>query len=186
MTRTRVALAVAVSVICVGGASAAIAASVATPPVPSQYKGINDPKLLACQQTHVVCNKGAQSWKEIAALPVSKPAPHGAKIISLARAEYLARHMALGNAAESAAAVLSAPARGLLLSGSQAMGRFHFDRSNFINEGRPVWIITVRATVRTDGVARVWVKHYYSAVIDAITGSLTDDCLGCDWVPPSG
>jgi hypothetical protein len=48
-----------------------------------------------------------------------------------------------------------------------------------------VWIVTQRVDIKTDGVARLELKHYCSAVIDAITGVPTDDCIGCDWVLPA-
>ena len=178
MTRVKLAAVAAVLAVGVSGASIALATTTGakTPKPPPGYKSINDPRLLQCQRTHAVCNPTTQSWKQIEAQAISQPPVPGAPTISMARAESLARHMA--------AAKPAAPVYAARMTGSQAMRRFGFQRNFFVNESRTVWIVTVHTKITPDALVPVAPKHYYSAVIDAATGILTDDCIGCNWVKP--
>jgi hypothetical protein len=103
----------------------------------------------------------------------------GARLISRARAEGFAR-TAIG-------APPAAPTFSRLLAGLEAVKRFG-PRKSTINEARPVWVVTVRAPVRTDGGPGTKSKltHAYSVIIDAATGKGTDDCIGCRWIDGPG
>lgn len=56
------------------------------------------------------------------------------------------------------------------------------------NPDRKVWVATVYAPTLTEGSPAVPPKRVlsYSAVIDAESGQVTDDCKGCDWAKMLG
>jgi hypothetical protein len=143
-------------------------------PVPHGYSGINDPRLLACEHAKRVCNAGAASRKQIMAEPFTQPLPAHALLITKLTAERLAR--------QTVHATPNAPAFAQLMTGSQLERRFGMPRDQVVNEARPVWVVTVRATVVPDSPVPMPAKHFYTAIIDAASGILTDDCLGCDWI----
>ena len=146
--------------------------------VPDGYSGINDPKLLACMRAHAVCNPQAQA--ELKSVPWASPLAAGAPTVGRSQAEQTAR-AAIG-------APAGAAAYSQLMTGSAAVGRFHVDRSTNVEESRPVWIVTIKARVFTDGgpAAAPQAKDSYSAVVDAGSGLVTDDCIGCAWLTASG
>jgi hypothetical protein len=146
--------------------------------VPSGYSGINDPRLLACMRARAVCNPQAEA--ELKAVPWASPLAQGAPTIGRSKAEQTAR-AAIG-------APVSAATYSEFMTGSAAVQKFDVDRSTNVDESRPVWIVTVKARVFTDGgpAAAPQVKGSYSAVIDAGSGLITDDCIGCDWLTASG
>jgi hypothetical protein len=147
-------------------------------PVPAGSTGINDPKLLACTRQKNVCNPAATA--EIRAVPWVSPLPAGASIMSQGAAESLTR--------AAAGAPGNAPTSSRLVTGAQAVAGFGIDRSTNVDESRPVWVVTVRADVLTDGgPAQAPVKKTsYSAIVDAGSGEITDDCIGCAWQATSG
>ena len=153
-------------------------ASPADARVPNGYSGINDPRLLACMRAHAVCNPQAEA--ELKAVPWASPLAAGAPTVGRAKAEQTAR--AAVNAPAGAAAYSQ------LMTGSAAVQRFQLDRSTNVDESRPVWIVTVKARVFTDGGpgAAPQAKDSYSAVVDAGSGLITDDCIGCGWLTASG
>lgn len=79
-----------------------------------------------------------------------------------------------------------APASGVLMTGAQAMALFRIQRSANIDETRMVWVITLKIDLKPDSLVPVPTRHYYSAIIDAASGVLTDDCIGCQWIDPNG
>jgi hypothetical protein len=111
--------------------------------------------------------------------PWSSPLPSGAATMSRADAEQLAR------TAIHAANI--APTFSAMLSGSKAIQKFGIVRSSNTDESRPVWIVTVVSPVNTDGGPGVapQTKKYYSAIVDAGSKQITDDCIGCDWLTVS-
>jgi hypothetical protein len=145
--------------------------------VPSGYSGINDPRLLACMRAQRVCNPQAEA--ELKSVPWASPLAAGAPTVGRSKAEQTAR-AAIG-------APAGAAAYSQLMTGSAAVGRFHVDRSTNVDESRPVWIVTVKARVFTDGgpAAAPQAKDSYSAVLDAGSGLITDDCIGCAWLTAS-
>lgn len=144
---------------------------------PPGYSGINDPALQTCMATQTVCNPNAAP--ELRTLPWSSPLPSGSTISSRAQAEQFVRH-AIG--APDGAKTFSE-----LLKGSSAVQELGIDRNTNTDESRPVWIVTVFADVSTDGglAVKSQVKHVYSAVVDAGSGQITDDCIGCQWLSSS-
>jgi hypothetical protein len=44
-----------------------------------------------------------------------------------------------------------------------------------------VWVVTVHAAVQTEGL-NPRDKDGFSFVIDAFTGKVTDECIGCLWL----
>ncbi len=74
-----------------------------------------------------------------------------------------------------------------LMTGAQADARFEVGRASSYDETRPVWVVTVHASVGTDGGpgARPTRKDVYSIVLDAHTGRITDACTGCAWLTAS-
>jgi hypothetical protein len=146
--------------------------------VPNGYSGINDPRLLACMRARAVCNPQAEA--ELESVPWASPLPAGASTVGRAKAEQNAR-AAIG--APAGAATYSQ-----FMPGAAAVQRFHVDRSTNVDESRPVWIVTVKARVFTDGspAAAPQAKDSYSAIVDAGSGLVTDDCIGCSWLTASG
>jgi hypothetical protein len=146
--------------------------------VPSGYSGINDPNLLACMAKHDVCNPQAEA--ELKSVPWASPLPNGAPTVSRKKAEQNAR-VAIG-------APNNAPTYSEFSTGSAAVGKLGLERSTNVDESRPVWIVTVEARVFTDGGpgAAPQAKNSYSAVVDAGSGLITDDCIGCEWLTASG
>lgn len=55
------------------------------------------------------------------------------------------------------------------------------------NPSRMMWVVTVQAPVLTDGSPSTppELKKSYSAVLDAETGFLVSDCVGCAWLSAS-
>jgi hypothetical protein len=145
--------------------------------VPQGYSGINDPNLQKCMATQTVCNPAA--LPELQGLPWTSPLPAGSTIMSRTQAEQYAR-VAIGAATD-------APTFSELMTGDAAIKQLGVDRLATTNESRPVWIVTVRAPVTTDGGPAVapQVKQFYSAVVDAGSGQITDDCVGCAWLSAS-
>ena len=146
--------------------------------VPPGYSGINDPKLLACMRAHDVCNPQAEA--ELKSVPWASPLPQGAPVVARQKAEQTAR-AAIG-------ATAGASTHSEFMPGFAAVQRFGLDRSTNVDESRPVWIVTVEARVFTDGApgAVPEARNSYSAVVDAGSGLITDDCIGCDWLTASG
>lgn len=145
--------------------------------VPAGYSGINDPRLLACMQRKLVCNRVAAGELRQS---FSRPTVAGATLISRGRAEGEARSMVGASA--------TAPTHSALMTGAQFLAAFRQQRSANIDESRPVWIVTVNAPIparMSDGLQAATSEASYSAVIDAATGILTDDCLGCSWMTVS-
>jgi hypothetical protein len=146
--------------------------------VPSGYSGINDSRLLACMRAQAVCDPQAEA--ELKSAPWASPLPQGAPTIARAKAEQTAR------------GAIDAPADAAtysqFMTGAAADQRFHVDRSTNVDESRPVWIVTVKARVFTDGSPSTapQAKDSYSAVVDAGSGLITDDCIGCAWLTASG
>jgi len=145
--------------------------------VPRPYSGINDPSLQACMAAHQVCN--AAALPELQTLPWSAPLPRGAGIVSRAQAEQFVR------------GAIKAPGTARTFSGLRtgiaAIHEFGINRNATTNETRLVWIVTVYAPVSTDGGpgAAPQLKQSYSAVVDAGSGQITDDCIGCAWLTSS-
>lgn len=112
-------------------------------------------------------------------VPWSSPLPLGAATVSRADAEQLAR------TAIHAANI--APTFSAMMSGSNAIQKFGISRSSKTDESRPVWIVTVVSPINTDGGpgAAPQPKKYYSAIVDAGSKQMTDDCIGCDWLTVS-
>ncbi|MDQ1684829.1 MAG: hypothetical protein QOC82_1566 [Frankiaceae bacterium] len=146
-------------------------------PVPPGYSGINDPDLQACMARHDICNPDATA--ESQTVPWTMPLPAGASIVSRDQAQQFVLK-AIG--APATAQVFSE-----LLSGSVAESQLGIGRSSNVDESRPVWVITVVAPTYTDGgpAAVGEVKPFYSALVDAGSGQITDDCTGCDWLTSS-
>jgi hypothetical protein len=176
----------AVAVVIVGGgiALAAVANGAtdggshpAAVPVPSEYTGMNDPALQTCMATRSVCNPAA--LPELQTLPWTEPLPAAATKVSRAQAERFVRN-AIGASADVTTFSASE-------SGAEAVKQFGIDRNSTTDETRPVWVVTVLADVTTDGgpAAAPQVKHAYSAVVDAGSGQITDDCIGCAWLSAS-
>ena len=80
-----------------------------------------------------------------------------------------------------------APVFSEALSGAEAVQQFGVDRSAVTDESRPVWVVTVLSGVTTDGGPGTppQEKKVYSAVVDAGSGQITDDCIGCAWLSSS-
>lgn len=81
-------------------------------------------------------------------------------------------------------AAATAPAATALMTGTQFLQRYGVGRNTSINESRRVWIVTVQTPMRTDGGPARPGKlfDHVSFVIDAETGTVTDECTGCGWV----
>ncbi|RNL78535.1 hypothetical protein EFL95_05430 [Nocardioides marmorisolisilvae] len=139
--------------------------------MPLGYAGINDPKLLTCMQREVVCNPAADSGDHG---PLSEPADTS-RSVDQAEALAIARKMAGSSAAPGVAEKMS---------GSAAASLAGQSRSPEIDESRPVWVVSLDTNVLTDGSPAAAPRSVpgYSAIIDAVTGEITDECLGCRWI----
>ncbi|MDQ1747463.1 MAG: hypothetical protein QOD07_1726 [Frankiaceae bacterium] len=146
-------------------------------PVPSGYTGINDPSLQACMAAHDVCNP--QAGAELQSVPWATPLPQGASVMTRAQAQQFVLK-ALG--VPSTTQVFSE-----FLSGANVEQQFGISRSTNVDESRPVWVVTVVTPTYTDGGpgAPGQLKPFYSALVDAGSGEITDDCTGCDWLTSS-
>lgn len=146
-------------------------------PAPAGYTGINDPSLHACMAARQQCNP--QGEAELQAVPWSTPLPAGAAQLSRAQAQQFVLQ-AIG-------APVTAQVFSELLTGSQAAQAFGVNRASNVDESRPVWVVTVIAPTTTDGgpAALPAVKPFYSALVDAGSGEITDDCTGCEWLTRS-
>jgi hypothetical protein len=136
-----------------------------------------NPQLSTCLHTEKVCNQAA--WNKLTALPVAQPpAPH-ARLASSASVIAEARSLTRATA--------TAPAATALMTGAQFLQRYGISRNSYINETRPVWIVTVKTPMRTDGGPARAGKLFdqVSFVIDAQTKTITDECIGCAWLPAS-
>lgn len=181
MIKSKIAAVAAAVLVLAGVASTGIgfaaAASHSKPKpayAPPGYSGPSDPKLLACEHAQKVCDPRASSWKVIMAQPFSHPMRAGALVITPVRAVALARSMVRASP--------NAPVSGVMMTGAQAIALFKIDRGANVDESRPVWVITIQMDIKPDSVTPMPVRHYYSAIIDAGSGILTDDCIGCQWV----
>jgi hypothetical protein len=166
-------LAVGIGLIVAGSATAGVLVA----PVPPGFSGINDPNLQACMATKTVCDP--QTLSELQTLPWSSPLAPGTVTISRSAAESLVR-----NAIHASG---TAPVFSAMMSGASAVRLFGVQRNTNTNESRPVWIVTVVSPVRTDGGLAIGpvTMNYYSAVVDAGSGQITDDCIGCDFLTAS-
>ena len=144
--------------------------------VPGRYSGVGDPQLLACMQTHAVCNPAAAG--ELVQV-FSSPLAANAAQMGRTEAEAAARSV-IG-------APPSAPTFSSHMSGSRFLARFSVARSVNVDESRPVWVVTVEAPVPISVMDGILSKPQtaYSAVIDAGSGIITTDCLGCVWLTSS-
>ncbi len=81
----------------------------------------------------------------------------------------------------------SAPTFSQLMTGEQFQTATAEPRSTNVDEGRKVWVVTVSGSFKTDGSPGTAgkEKQFYSAVVDAASGIITDDCVGCGWVTVS-
>ena len=140
-------------------------------PVPLGYTGINDPALIACMQAKKVCNPAAEEVD-----PLSDSAGSGLTIGDASQALALAR--------TSTHAASTAPGGALSMTGTQAQQFTGETRRPTIDESRPVWVVTVATPVWTDGspARPAALKEAYSAIVDAGSGEITDECIGCAWV----
>lgn len=131
-------------------------------------------KLATCLHTEKVCNQSA--WKQLTALPVAQPPAAHARLVT--SASVIARARSLTRAAATA------PAATALMTGTQFQHRYGVSRNAYINETRSVWIVTVKTLMRTDGSPARPGKLFdqVSFAIDAQTGAVTDECIGCAWV----
>ena len=145
--------------------------------VPSGYTGINDTNLQACMDTKTVCNPVTAS--ELAKQQWSHPLAVGTALLTRAAVEGLVKKSL--NASGSPA-VFSAQTTGAEVEAMTGM-----KRSPQIDESRPVWIVTINTPTLTDeGPGRApEIKSSYSAIVDAATGYITDDCIGCSWLSSS-
>lgn len=146
-------------------------------PIPPGYSSINDPNLRSCMEAKQVCNPRA--LPELGSAPWASPLPSGAATMSRADAEQLAR--------TAIHAINAAPVFSVMMSGSDVLQKFGVARSGNTDESRPVWIVTVVSPANTDGGPGVapQTKGYYSAIVDAGSNQITDDCIGCDWLTVS-
>lgn len=144
--------------------------------VPAGYSGLNDPNLVSCMQAHKVCNPAAAEANQG---PESQP-PGTGQPLSRTNAEALAR----GSGLAPSKAVYSR----LFASGDAFERAFNEGRATTYDVSRPVWVITVMRDVMTDGSPGTpgSAKAGYSVVIDALTGRVTDECIGCLWLGSSG
>lgn len=144
--------------------------------VPSGYSGINDKALQACLDSQAVCNPAAKSAnKQVWESPLAA----GQSTLARADIEQLIRkNMGIAS---------STPVFTAEMSGSQAESAVGMSRGKNIDASRPVWIVTVNTPMYTDGGPNAAPKlmHSYSAIIDAASGQVTDDCIGCTWLTSS-
>lgn len=141
--------------------------------VPSPYTGLDDPGLASCIAQEGVCDESAV--QELTGVPEALPAPAGAPVIARGRAESIAR----GNLT-SAAVEYSR----LFTSGKAADDALNIGRASSYDASRAVWVVTVHAAVQTEGL-NPRDKDGLSLVIDAFTGKVTDECIGCLWLTSS-
>jgi hypothetical protein len=141
-------------------------------PVPPGFTGINDPDLRSCMEQKHVCNPNAVGDDQTS---LSQPGSAGTALIGEAEA------MAIARAASGSA---SASGKARRMSGTEAEAFAQQSRSPDIDGARQVWVVSIDATVTTDGSPAQPPKAVdgYSAIMDAITGEITDECLGCFWV----
>lgn len=146
--------------------------------VPPGYTGINDPRLQRCMREHRVCNPDATKGETDGPNgPIHTRLKPGEKILSRAAVVKVAHGDDLQYKAIYTA----------LMTGQQAIDRFHAERSAGIDESRPVWVVTIIDDMWTDGGPGVKPKHFPggSAIVDAVTGEVTDSCTGCLWLTES-
>lgn len=121
----------------------------------------------------------ADATSELRSVPQAAPGPGRGPAITRAGAEQLVLN-AVG-------APEDAPVFSELLSGGEVVRAFGADRSSVTDESRPIWVVTVRSAVTTDGgpAAPPQESKVYSAIVDAGSGQITDDCIGCSWLSSS-
>ena len=109
----------------------------------------------------------------------SSPDQPWAEIVSRKRAEEVVRRAVVARE--------SAPTFSLLMTWSMASSLFNLDRTQTAKATRLIWLVTVKTRVRSDGgpATAPELKRFYSAVVDARTGRITDDCIGCAWLRKS-
>lgn len=145
--------------------------------VPSGYAGINDTRLQACMDTKTVCNPVAAA--ELAKQEWSHPLAAGTALLTRAAVEGLVKKSLNASGSPAVFSVQTTGAEVEVLTGMK--------RSPQIDESRPVWIVTVNTPTATDGGPgrAPEIKSSYSAIVDAATGYITDDCIGCAWLSSS-
>jgi hypothetical protein len=146
-------------------------------PAPTGYSGINDPSLNSCLAAQRQCNP--QAAAELQNNPWSSPLPVGASVMSRLAVEQFVRR--------TIGAASSAPAFSQYLTGAEAIQILDIQRNSNVDESRPIWIVTVNANIETDGspASKPMLEQYYSAIVDAGSGQITDDCIGCRWLTAS-
>jgi hypothetical protein len=104
-----------------------------------------------------------------------------------ARAETVSRKTAEDVVRVAVHAPDTAPTFSALMTWSRAASVFNLDRSHTPHETKLIWIVTVKTRVRTDGgpAAPPDVKRFYSAVVDAGSRRIIDECIGCAWLGKS-
>jgi hypothetical protein len=141
--------------------------------VPVGYSGLNDHALQSCMDQKKVCNSTAagrakQVW--------SSPLAPNENVLNRVEVEQLIRKD-LG--ISSAAPVFTEA-----LTGAAAEVQVGMLRGATTDPTRPVWIVTVKTPTMTDGGPGTppRLMQYYSAIVDAASGQVTDDCIGCSWL----
>jgi len=78
----------------------------------------------------------------------------------------------------------SAPVFTAEMTKSDAESAFAISLGGGVDPSRPVWVVTVNVLMHTDGGPSRAPKlmHSYSAIVNAESGQVTDDCIGCSWL----
>lgn len=186
--RARILIAAAgvISVACIAVAGAADASGSSHAAGRAAVSAAPDASAQACVDAGgVVCDPSAPSVQELKGQAFAQVPSPDAKLISRAAAEAQARAVVATTMGVSAATLAAAPTFSAEMTGTEFTREFEVPRSANVDESRPVWVISVHASIRTDGVAKTSIKDWYSAVIDAQSGIITDGCIGCGWLSES-
>lgn len=145
-------------------------------------KGPVDPRTDPCAREGGICDVTAAAAR--AAANVEAQAPTGIVIYRL-QAEAKARALALTPQTPEAPA--AAVVYSVLLTRPELEAISHEGRNYAVNLARPVWVVTVHASIATSGspVQPAKIVDVYSVALDAETGQWTDYCIGCEWLTAS-
>jgi hypothetical protein len=120
-----------------------------------------------------ICNPAAaEQDKQVWSFPLAP----GATVLHRVQVEQLIRKD-LGLASTT-------PVFTQVMAGADAEAQVGMQRGANSDPTRPVWIVTVMTPMMTDGGPGTppRLMQSYSAIVDAASGQVTDDCIGCSWL----